>query len=70
MSKKDNPTLTYEEALSKLNTIVEKLERKEVKIDELSDTVSEAKSLVDFCREKLDRTEKDIKKIIDDEEDE
>jgi len=70
MSKKDNPTLTYEEALSKLNNIVEKLERKEVKIDELSDTVSEAKSLVDFCREKLDRTEKDIKKIIDDEDEE
>ncbi len=68
MSKEHEEKMTYEEALSKLNGIVEKLERKEVKIDELSDTVAEAKRLVDFCREKLDRTEKDIKKIIDDDE--
>lgn len=60
--------MTYEEALKKLNEIVEKLERKEVKIDELSTTVANAKELVDFCREKLEKTEKDIKKIIDDDE--
>jgi len=57
--------MTYEEALKKLHEIVKKLEQKEVKIDALSDTVSEAKSLVDFCRDKLEKTEADIKKIID-----
>lgn len=60
--------LTYEEALKRLHEIVEKLEQKEVKIDALSETVTEAKQLVDFCREKLERTEADIKKIIDDED--
>jgi exodeoxyribonuclease VII small subunit len=65
MSKKN---LTYEEALKRLHEIVEQLEQKEVKIDALSETVTEAKSLVDFCREKLERTEADIKKIIDDED--
>lgn len=58
--------LTYEAALKQLNEIVQQLERKEIKIDELSNTVEKAKQLVDFCREKLDKTEADIKKIIDD----
>ena len=60
--------MTYEEALKKLNEIVGKLERKEVKIDELSETVVEAKQLVDFCRKKLDSTEEEIKKIIEPDE--
>lgn len=60
--------MTYEEALQRLKKIVEKLEAKEVKIDDLSKTVLEAKSLVDFCRQKLDKTEEDIKRIIDPEE--
>lgn len=59
---------TYEEALQRLKEIVRKLEQKEVKIDELSETVIEAKELVDFCRKKLDKTEEDIKKIIDPED--
>ena len=57
--------LTYEEAMQRLKEIVGALERKEVKIDVLSETVIEAKSLVEFCRKKLDSTEEDIKKIID-----
>ncbi len=62
--------LTYEEAMKRLKEIVGSLERKEVKIDVLSDTVIEAKSLVEFCRKKLDSTEEDIKKIIDPEAEE
>ena len=57
--------LKYEEALKRLQVIVQMLEAKEVKIDELADKVKEAKELVDYCREKLDRTEDEIKKIID-----
>lgn len=58
--------MTYEAALKQLNEIVQQLERKEIKIDALSTTVEKAKQLVDFCREKLDKTEDDIKKIIAD----
>lgn len=60
--------MTYEDALKQLNEIVGKLERKEVKIDDLSETVIEAKNLVDFCRKKLESTEEEIKKIIEPEE--
>ncbi|MDX1652096.1 MAG: exodeoxyribonuclease VII small subunit [Brumimicrobium sp.] len=63
-------TTTYEEALQQLKEIVRKLEQKEVKIDDLSETVTRAKELVDFCRKKLDKTEEEIKRIIEPEEDE
>lgn len=59
---------TYEEALQRLKEIVTALELKEIKIDDLSATVIEAKALVDFCRKKLDKTEEDIKRIIAPEE--
>ena len=56
---------TYEEALQRLKVIVNQLELKEVKIDDLSSTVIQAKELVEFCRRKLDKTEEDIKRIIE-----
>ncbi|HTO38804.1 MAG TPA: exodeoxyribonuclease VII small subunit [Brumimicrobium sp.] len=56
---------TYEEALQRLKVIVNQLELKEVKIDDLSATVIQAKELVEFCRKKLDKTEEDIKRIIE-----
>ena len=55
---------TYEEALQRLKEIVGALEAKEIKIDNIPETVIEAKELVDFCRKKLDKTEEDIKRII------
>jgi exodeoxyribonuclease VII small subunit len=68
MEEMNDDQLTYEEALERLKLIVSKLEQKQVKIDELATTVAEAKQLVDFCREKLDRTETEINKIIRPEE--
>lgn len=59
-----NNNISYEEALLQLKEIVNKLEAKQVKIDDLANTVQEAKQLVDFCREKLDKTESAINKII------
>jgi len=56
--------LKYEDALKKLQEIVGMLERKEIKIDELSKKVQVAKKLVDYCREKLNKTEEEINKII------
>ena len=61
--------LKYEVALERLQEIVSLLERKEIKIDDLADKVKEAKALVEFCREKLDKTETEINKIIEPNED-
>lgn len=57
--------LKYEEALERLQEIVNLLEQKEIKIDDLADKVKEAKAYVEFCREKLDKTEEEINKIIE-----
>ncbi len=57
--------LKYEVALERLQEIVNLLERKEIKIDNLAEKVKEAKALVDYCREKLEKTEEEINKIIE-----
>ncbi len=60
----DLSNTSYEQALEMLQEIVRKLERKEVKIDELSKSVVKANELVEICRKKLDKTEEEINKII------
>lgn len=62
MSKKE--ITSYEDALQKLQNIVKQLENREIKIDDLAQTISKAKELVDFCRDKLNKTEEEINKII------
>ena len=59
-----DPKLKYDEALTQLQDIVTLLERKEIDIDDLATKVKEAKLLVDFCRKKLEDTEEEIAKII------
>jgi exodeoxyribonuclease VII small subunit len=56
--------ISYEESLAQLNLIVRKLENKEVKIDELASTVARANELVEFCQNKLQKTELEIQKIV------
>jgi len=58
--------MKYEDALAKIEDIVGELEQKEVSIDELIKRVDFAKQLVDFCQDKLTKTEKEIEKIIQD----
>ena len=57
--------MKYEEALAQIENIVSELEKKEVSIDELIKRVDFAKQLVDFCQDKLTKTEKEIEKIIE-----
>ncbi len=57
--------MKYEDALAKIEAIVSELEQKEVSIDELITRVGSAKQLVDFCQDKLTKTEKEIEKIIE-----
>jgi exodeoxyribonuclease VII small subunit len=57
--------LKYEDALAMLQEITTLLEKKEIGIDELSVKVQDAKQLVEYCREKLNKTEEEINKIIE-----
>ncbi len=55
--------MTYEEALIKLETIVRKMENDEYSIDEIAEQLKTAQQLIKFCKDKLSKTEQEIKKI-------
>ena len=54
--------IKYEEALSQLEDIVSKME--ELDIDELTTELKQAQKLVKLCKDKLTKTDKEIKTIL------
>jgi len=60
--------MKYEEALQQLETIVRKMEQGEYDIDELTEQLRTAQKLIKLCRDKLTKTDAEIKKILDKEE--
>ncbi|MBR4366410.1 MAG: exodeoxyribonuclease VII small subunit [Bacteroidaceae bacterium] len=61
--KKDE--MTYENAMKRLEEIVDKVENGQMDIDSLSATLKEAQELVAFCRDKLTKVDAEIKKILE-----
>ena len=59
-------TIKYEEALRQLDEIVQKMERNEYGIDELTTQLKKAKELIQLCKSQLTKTDEDIKKILED----
>lgn len=57
--------LTYEEAMKKLNLIVQQIESGEMNIDSLASSLKEAKDLITFCKAKLTKVENDVKKSLE-----
>lgn len=57
---------TYEEALSQLETIVAKMENDELDIDSMSQQLKTAQRLIKLCKDKLAKTDVEIKKILGD----
>jgi exodeoxyribonuclease VII small subunit len=57
--------LTYSEALSELQSILLKLEKQELDVDQLSDQVKRASELIKFCKSKLHDTEEEIEKTLE-----
>ena len=56
--------IKYEEALSQLEDIVSKMENEELDIDELTTELKQAQKLVKQCKDKLTKTDKEIKTIL------
>ncbi|MGP1591280.1 MAG: exodeoxyribonuclease VII small subunit [Prevotella sp.] len=56
--------IKYEEALRQLEDIVSKMEREELDIDELTTELKQAQKLVKLCKDKLTKTDKEIKTIL------
>ncbi|MBP3788068.1 MAG: exodeoxyribonuclease VII small subunit [Prevotella sp.] len=56
--------MKYEEALNQLEAIVRKMEQGEYNIDELTEQLKKAQQLIQLCRDKLTKTDEEIKKIL------
>ena len=60
----EEKTLSYEEAMTKLETIVQTLDRGEVGLDESINLFKEGLSMVQACRAQLDKAEGEIKILM------
>ena len=61
----NNQTNSYDQALARIEEIVQLLEQENKSIDELSSLVKEASSLIKNCKLKLKLTEEDILKAFE-----
>lgn len=59
---------TYEQAVNRLEEIVESLEQDRLGLDELGDRIKEAQKLLKTCRTKLKKVETDVKNILENEQ--
>lgn len=59
-----NKQLTYSEAISRLDEIVQLIDNNEVEIDQLADKIKEANKLIAFCSEKLTKAEKEMENLL------
>lgn len=58
--------IKYEEALKQLETIVDKMDNDELDIDSLGEQLKTAQKLIKLCKDKLTKTNEEIKKILED----
>ena len=61
MSKEE---IKYETAFAELQSIVNKMENDELDIDQLSEQLKRAQELIKLCKDKLTKTDEEIKKIL------
>ncbi|MHB1922793.1 MAG: exodeoxyribonuclease VII small subunit [Chitinophagaceae bacterium] len=59
--KKD---LTYEEAFAELSSIASSMENESISMDQLADQVRKAAELIEFCQNKLRKTEGEVTAIL------
>jgi len=61
---KDAPT--YKKAMAEIEGIVEEIENETVDVDVLTEKVKRAAYLIKHCREKLRKTDDEIRKVLED----
>lgn len=58
--------IKYEAAFAELQAIVHKMENDELDIDQMADQLKRAHELIKLCKDKLTKTDEEIKKILSD----
>lgn len=65
MAKK---TPTYEQAMQRLEEIVQEFEQNTLELDQLTAQLAEAQELIKLCNDKLQQVETDVKKLLNDDQ--
>ena len=65
MAKK---SLTYEQAMQRLEEIVQGFEQNTLELDQLTAQLAEAQELIKLCNNKLQQVETDVTKLLNDEQ--
>ena len=60
-----NRQMKYEEAIGQLEKIVRQMENNELDVDQLSEQLKKAQQLIQFCRDKLTKTDEEIRQILE-----
>ena len=60
--------MKYEEAMARLETIVQGFEQNTLELDQLTAQLAEAQELIKFCNAELQQVETDVKKLLEDEQ--
>jgi exodeoxyribonuclease VII small subunit len=66
MSKKKSEQ--FEDALKRLQTIVEKLERGDLSLEQAMESFTEGMQLVQLCHQKLEEAEKKVEVLVKDQQ--
>jgi len=56
--------IKYEAAFTELQSIVRRMENDELDIDQMSEQLKRAQQLIKICKDKLTKTDEEIKKIL------
>ena len=59
--------LNYEQAFQELQAIVRRMENDELDIDQMTVQLKRAQQLIKLCKDKLTKTDEEIKKILGEE---
>jgi len=55
----------YSKSIKKLEDIINKIENEEIDVDELSEKVKEAVTLIKECKAKIEKAELEVKTVVD-----
>lgn len=64
----EQKTMKYEAAMQELEQIVSRLEQEDVDVDALTKELKRAKELIALCKDRLTKTDEEIKSILTAEE--
>ncbi len=56
--------MKYEEAMNQLQEIVRKMENDELDIDQMTEQLKRAQELIRLCRDKLTKTDEEIRNLL------